>query len=61
VADDDKAFAKDPAQERKLLSAMASGGPMIVKGTSAKGTATTDQYSLDGVSGAVQKLQEACP
>jgi hypothetical protein len=61
VADDDKAFAKDQADERKLLAAMTSGGPMIVKGTSAKGTATTDQYSLDGVSAAVQKLQEACP
>jgi hypothetical protein len=34
---------------------------MIVKATSAKGTVTTDQYSLDGISEAVQKLQEACP
>lgn len=61
TADDDKAYAKDPGEERKLLAAMATGGPMIVKATSAKGTVTTDQYSLDGVAGAVQKLQEACP
>ena len=60
-ADDDKAYAKDPAEERKLLAAMAAGGPMIVKATSAKGTQTTDQYSLDGIAAAVQKLQETCP
>ncbi len=61
AADDDKVYARDPADERKLLAAMSAGGPMTIKATSAKGTATTDQYSLDGVSLAVQKLQEACP
>jgi hypothetical protein len=57
----DKAYTKDAADERKLLAAMAAGGPMIVKATSEKGTATTDQYSLEGASAAVQKLQQACP
>jgi Invasion associated locus B (IalB) protein len=61
AADDDKAYPKDPADERKLLAAMAAGGPMTVKATSAKGTQTTDQYSLDGVAAAVQKLEETCP
>jgi len=60
-ADDDKAYAKDPADERKLLDAMVAGGPMTVKATSAKGTQTTDQYSLEGVAAAVQKLEESCP
>jgi hypothetical protein len=60
--DGDKyAYPKDLADEPKLLAAMAAGGPMVVKATSAKGTATTDQYSLDGASAAVQKLQQACP
>ncbi len=59
--EDDKAYAKDTSEEQKLLAAMASGGTMVVKATSAKGTATTDQYSLEGASGAVRKLQEACP
>jgi len=61
TADDEKAYAKDPAEERKLLAAMVAGGPMIVKATSAKGTQTTDQYSLEGVAAAVQKLEESCP
>jgi hypothetical protein len=59
--DDDKAYTKDVADERKLLAAMAAGGPMIVKATSAKGTATIDQYSLEGAVAAVQKLQQVCP
>jgi hypothetical protein len=59
--DDDKAYPKDPAVERKLLAAMTAGGPMIVKATSAKGTQTTDQYSLEGVAAAIQKLEESCP
>jgi hypothetical protein len=61
AADDDKAYAKDPAEERKLLAAMTAGGPMVVKATPAKGAATTDQYSLDGLALAVKKVQEACP
>ena len=61
AAGEDKAYAKDPADEQRLLTAMAGGGLMIVKAASAKGTQTTDQYSLDGASEAVQKMQEACP
>ncbi len=61
TADDDKVYAKDPAEERKLLAAMSAGGDMTVKAASAKGAATTDRYSLDGLAPAVQKVQEACP
>lgn len=60
-AEDDKAYPKDTAEERKLLAAMTAGGPMTVKATSAKGTHTTDQYSLEGVAAAVQKVEESCP
>ena len=60
-ADEDKAYPKDPADERKLLAAMTAGGAMIVKATSTKGTQTTDQYSLDGVAAAIRKLEESCP
>ena len=60
-ADDDKAYAKDSSDEQKLLAAMAGGGSMVVKATSAKGTATTDQYSLEGLAAALMKTQQACP
>jgi hypothetical protein len=59
-SDEDKAYTKDLADEQKLLAAMAGGGAMVVKATSAKGTATTDQYSLEGLAAAVQKAQQAC-
>ncbi len=58
---EDKAFIKNPADERKLVQAMLAGSTMVVKATSARGTDTTDQYSLIGISKAVQKVQEACP
>jgi glucose/arabinose dehydrogenase len=60
-ADDDKAYAKDTGEEQKLLAAMNGGGTMVVKATSAKGTATTDEYSLEGAAAAMRKLQEVCP
>ena len=59
-SDDDKAYTKDLADEQKLLAAMSGGGSMVVKATSAKGTATTDQYSLEGLAAAVHKAQQAC-
>ena len=61
MPEQDKIFVKDAADERKMIAAMSNGGAMIVKATSAKGTSTTDQYSLDGVVAAVKKLQEVCP
>jgi len=35
---DDKAFMRDPAEERKLLDAMRKAGDLSMKGTSARGT-----------------------
>ena len=57
----DKAFLHDPAQERKLLDAMKKGSTFMVKGTSQRGTATTDQYSLVGLSAAMTQLSTSCP
>lgn len=57
---DDKAFMRDPADERKLLDAMRKNANMTVKGVSARGTATTDQYSLKGLSAALKQLDTAC-
>lgn len=57
----DKAFIKDPATERKLVEAMSSNSTMTVKGVSARGTETTDTYSLAGLSAAVKKIAQACP
>lgn len=57
---DDKAFMRDPGEERKLLDAMRKGNNMTVKGVSARGTTTTDQYSLKGLVPALKQLETAC-
>ena len=45
----DSAWIADRAVERELIAAMRAGATMIVKGTSSRGTVTTDTYSLSGV------------
>jgi invasion protein IalB len=57
---EDKAFMRDPAEERKLLDAMKKAQTLTVKGTSARGTNTTDQYSLKGLASALKQLETAC-
>ena len=46
--------------ENKIVEAMRSGRTMVVTGTSSRGTRTTDEYSLLGVTAALQKLDEEC-
>jgi hypothetical protein len=54
------AWMADVAEEKKLIAAMRRGTSMIVTGTSARGTLTTDDYSLSGLSAALDKLGDAC-
>lgn len=60
-AKDDRAFVADATSELKLIDAMRKGTTLIVQATSERGTATTDTYSLSGVSSALQKLAATCP
>ena len=39
---------------------MKTGSELTVKGTSWRGTETLDSYSLNGVSAALKKIDEAC-
>src|SRR5262245_16825396 len=54
------AWMEDTANEKKLVAAMKRASSMIVTGTSARGTLTTDDYSLAGFSAALAKLGTAC-
>jgi len=56
----DGAWLADPSDEKRLIDAMKNGSNMIVKGTSGRGTLTTDKYSLLGISAALDKIGEAC-
>ncbi len=57
----DKAFIEKPDVEKKFVEAMKKGEKMVVKGTSQKGTETTDVFSLFGAGAAVKLAQQSCP
>lgn len=58
---DDRAFIADATQELKLLDEMKKGSKLVVQATSERGTATTDTYSLAGLTQALQALAQQCP
>jgi len=56
----DGAWVKNAAEEPKLVETMRKGQDLMVKGTSAKGTVSTDVYSLKGLSLALDKVGQEC-
>jgi invasion associated locus B (IalB) protein len=56
----DGAWVKNAAEEPKLVETMRKGQNLTVKGTSAKGTVSTDVYSLKGLSLALDKIAQEC-
>jgi invasion protein IalB len=55
-----QAWARDSTTDAALVKAMRAGATMTVTGTSARGTKTTDTYSLKGFSAAHQAIAQAC-
>lgn len=56
----DTAWASDTKTDRALVQAMIRGRDMVVKGTSARGTETSDTYSLMGFTDAHRAIDKAC-
>jgi Invasion associated locus B (IalB) protein len=56
----DGAWIKNAADEANMVSAMRGGDTMVVKGASAKGTQTTDTFTLKGVSQALDRVAQEC-
>jgi len=54
------AYAYDSKADNNLVKSMARGAAMTVKGTSSKGTLTTDTYSLKGFTAAYKAISAAC-
>ena len=54
------AFAFENKDDFALIMAMKKGTNMIIKGTSSRGTKTTDTYSLKGVTAAWKAINKAC-
>ncbi|WP_040485334.1 invasion associated locus B family protein [Lutibaculum baratangense] len=59
-AKNDSAWVANAAEERRLVAAMRAGRDMSVRGTSTRGTNTTDTYSLSGVTAAHNRIQQEC-
>jgi invasion protein IalB len=56
----DGAWIKNMAEEARMLDAMRKGSDLTVKGTSARGTNSTDQFSLKGLPQALERADQAC-
>jgi invasion protein IalB len=58
---DEGAFVDKPENEAKIIEAMKTGSTMKIDGKSARGTATSDTYSLNGLSDALDRAAKECP
>ncbi len=57
---DDTAWAPDGATDNKISAAMRKGKFMVVKGVSAHGTETTDNFALKGTGAAYEAITRDC-
>lgn len=57
---DDTAWVENAKTEAKLVAAMRKGKKMTIRGTSKRGTKTTDRYSLKGFTRAHKAINRAC-
>jgi invasion protein IalB len=56
----DGLWIKNAAEEERMVDAMRKAADVTVKGVSAKGTETTDTFSLKGLSQALDRLAQDC-
>lgn len=57
---DGHAWAYDAKSDSELVRAMKRGSTMVIRGTSSRGTLTTDTYSLSGFTAAYNDSRKAC-
>jgi hypothetical protein len=56
----DGLWIKNAAEEERMVEAMRKSTELVVKGVSAKGTETTDTFSLKGLAQALDKIAQDC-
>jgi hypothetical protein len=56
----DGLWIKNAAEEEQMVQAMRRAGDIVVKGVSAKGTETTDTFSLKGLAQALDRIAQDC-
>lgn len=60
-AKDERAYLANATDELKLIEAMKKGSKLTIEAVSERGTATSDTYSLNGTTLALQALTKSCP
>lgn len=60
VAKGQNMWLKNPAEEGRMLDAMRKGASLEIKGTSKRGNATSDKYSLAGLTQVLKRAEDAC-
>jgi invasion protein IalB len=56
----DGAWIKNVAEEARMIEAMRKGADLVIKGTSGRGTLSTDQFSLKGLSEGLSRAEQEC-
>lgn len=56
----DRAWTPDDETDARLVQAMVRGNQMVVRGTSSRGTLTTDTYSLVGFTASRNLIEAEC-
>jgi Invasion associated locus B (IalB) protein len=56
----DGLWIKNAAEEERMVEAMRKAGDATIKGVSAKGTETSDTFSLKGLAQALDRLAQDC-
>jgi len=57
---ENEAFVESGSDERSLVAKMRAGATMRVTAVSARGTETSYQFSLKGITAALRKAKSAC-
>ncbi len=60
ATDNDVAWIAEGESDATFIKAMRGGSRMTVKGTSSRGTLTTDTYSLQGFTAAHKQIRKSC-
>lgn len=60
VTEGEAAWLASSADEPGFVAALKAGSQLVVKGTSQRGTNTTDTYNLGGVTAAMNEIDKAC-
>ncbi len=61
ITDSEAAWLASMDDESGFVTSLKAGTKLVVKGTSGRGTQTTDTYSLAGATAAMAAIDKACP